>query len=222
MVDKKVALEKLPGYSIGVRENSAQRMINLARPICPFSKITMELDSNGRPARKEGISTPNCQLAGKGWWDDCADRGHDPYFTTYKWYTEEDILEPDEQGRLVKTGVHVIPHEQRMPNVAQVAATTRINNGRGPQEAIENKGFKRLRDIGFDEVCQFRNCQKPITPEGTSRKYGLFCSKQHLALIGADYEEVALDQPNVALSGETATKLQKRRERTLNEVLMGA
>jgi hypothetical protein len=50
----------------------------------------------------------------------------------------------------------------------------------------------------------------------------LFCSKNHLALIAADHEELTLDQPNVALSGETSVKLQKRRERMLNEVLQGA
>jgi len=221
---KKEELKVLPGFSQGVKPTAAARMITMARPICPNSKITMELDHNGRPVPIKRPSEPNCQLNYEDphWWETCEAKGHDPYYTTHKWYTTEDIIEDDDSGRLVKKGERMIPHTERVLNTAQVGAALNINNGKGPMEAIERKGFKLLRQMGYDEVCQFRNCQKPIQPEGISRKYGRYCSKEHLSLIGIVADEMVMPVVETHLSGFDTTKAIKKRERLMNEVLLGS
>lgn len=222
---KKEELKVLPGFSQGVKLNAAARLITMARPICPFSKITMELDSNGRPVPiKTPGREPNCQLNEEDprWWETCEARGHDPYYITHEWYTKEDIIEPDEQGRLVKKGETLIPHKERVLNTAQVGAAININNGRGPREAIEKKGFRLLRQMGYAEVCQFRNCQKPVTPEGISRKYGQYCGKEHMSMVGAVTEEMVIPVVETHLSGFDTTKAVKKRDRLMREVQLGS
>lgn len=214
-------LKVIPGFSIGVRENSAMRMMKLGRPICPNSKIEMELDRNGRLVPKErGPDVQNCQMEGRGWWDLCKERGHNPYFRTMTWYTPEDIIEEDDQGRLIKKGEQLIKHEVVAPNIAQVALALRINNGKGVQDAIEKKGYVRLNDIGYAEVCQFRNCQKPVGKGGSSRIYGNYCGQRHLALIAADAESIMLTQG--ALLPVDSKRAQRKRNAQLREVLIGA
>jgi hypothetical protein len=216
-------LEKIPGFSQGVRVNAAQRMIKLNRPICPNSKVQMEWDERGKPVTKErGPDIQNCQMAGGKWWVDCEALGHDPYFQTRKWYTKEDIIEedPNRPGRLLKTGESIIPHESRLPNLAQVAISIRINQGLGAKDAIEKKGFRTLKDAGFEDVCQFRNCQKPVTPAGTSRLYGSYCTLEHLQLIAADAESILLTQG--ALSSKDSRTAQRKRAHQLREIVVGA
>jgi hypothetical protein len=218
-------LEKIPGFSQGVRVNAAQRMIKLNRPICPNSKVEMEWDRNGKPIAKEkGPDTQNCQMAGGRWWEACEALGHDPYFMTRKWETKEDILEPEVKdgkptGRLLKTGEAIIPHESRLPNLSQVAVSTRINNGKGAIDAIGQKGFRRLRDAGYEEVCQFRNCQKSVIKSATSRQFGSYCSLEHLQLIAASEQEIMLTQG--ALLPVDSTKAAQKRAAQLREVIVG-
>lgn len=216
-------LRTIPGYSQGVRDNAAVRMIKLAVPICPRSRVEMEQDKlgNWRP-KKAGPDTESCQKAGPGWWDICEKKGHDPYFTTHKWEVEEPILTEDEQGRLVQTGKQVFYHEERVPNVSQVAVSIRINQGRGAANAIERKGFKRLPDIGYYEVCQFRNCQKPVSSKYKSKKFGDYCSLQHLQLIAADAESVMLHYPDSFLNGAEHQRILREREKQLREASVGA
>ena len=217
-------LEKIPGFSQGVRVNAAQRMRTMNRPICPNSKVEMEWDRNGKPIAKEkGPDTQNCQLAGGRWWEACEAAGHDPYFQTRKWETTEDILEPEVKdgkptGRLLKTGEAIIPHQSKLPNLAQVAISTRINNGRG---VLDKKalGFRSLKEAGYEEVCEFRNCQKPRAPIGTSRQYGGYCSKEHLQLIAADAESIMLTQGSVL--PVDAKRAQQKRAHQLREISIG-
>lgn len=215
------ALKKIPGFSQGVRANAAQRMVKLNRPICPNSKQEFERDRDGRLVPKEkGPDTQNCQLAGGRWWEACEEAGHNPYFATRTWYIPEDKLEEIEPGKWVKTGEYFIKHQEVVPNIAQVAINIRINNGRGAEDAIKNKGFRRLRDAGYEEVCQFRNCQKPVSPKGTSRKYGEYCSLEHLQLIAADAESIMLTQG--ALLPVDSKRAQQKREHQLREISVGA
>jgi hypothetical protein len=218
-------LEKIPGFSQGVRVNAAQRMLKMNRPVCPNSKVEMEWDRNGKPIAKEkGPDTQNCQMAGGRWWEACEAAGHDPYFMTRKWETKEDILEPEVKdgkptGRLLKTGEAIIPHESRLPNLAQVAVSIRINNGRGALDAVNQKGFRSLKAAGFEDVCEFRNCQKPKTAIGTSRQYGGYCSKEHLQLIAADAESIMLTQGS--LLPVDAKRAQQKRAAQLREISVG-
>lgn len=220
MATPKPKLERIPGFSQGVRVNAAQRLIKLAVPICPNSQVEHERDQSGQLRQKEKQpGQQNCQRQGGQWWVECEALGHDPYFRTQVWYTIEPILEPDDKGRLIKTGDQYIHHSIRQPNISQVAVTPRINSGKGALRKIERHGFKRLTDLGYEEVCQFRNCQKPVSPEATSRKYGSFCSRMHLALIAADAESEMLHQPNAYLNGNEAEKVMRARDRQLREVL---
>lgn len=211
----------LPGFSRGVRENAAQRMIKLAVPMCPNSKIEIELAADGKWYPKDkGPSEMNCQKAydeiGLGWIKMCEELGHDPYFSTHTWYVPQDVLEPelDEDGEptgvMFKTGEKYIKHEVRRPNVSQVAISLRINNGRGAVRAVQGKGFKRLSAIGYPEVCQYRNCQKPVTKAGSSRRYGLFCGRKHLSLCAANEMGVMLNQPSLDVNGPDYFEAVKR------------
>lgn len=228
---KKEELKVLPGFSQGVRPTAVARLIVMAQPICPFSKITVELDSTGRPVPVKELREPNCQLAGGEWWKTCDEKGHDPYFTTHRWYTTEDVLENEkddegnETGRLIKTGERLIPHVEKRLNTAQVAAQKNINNGRGAIEAMEKKGFRRIKDFGYAEVCQMRNCQRLVSAEGSSRIYGSYCSKEHLAWFAAHVESdegEPLDVTETRLGGYDTTRANKRRERRYREVLLGS
>ncbi len=191
MVEKK-QLEKIPGFSQGVRRNAAARMIKMIRPICPNSKQDMIQTPEGKfiPNPQTDPSKQNCQMdrdengnSRIGWWNDCAERGHDPYFTTRVWYAKSDIYE-EVDGEQVKTGERTVRKETKYPNIAQVAAHQRVNSGKGPIVKMTASGFKRLKDFGFEEVCQFRNCQKPVTVTST---VGEYCGKEHAQLCAADY-----------------------------------
>lgn len=223
MSESKKDLKQLPGHTRGVEINAALRTLKLGQPICPNSKVEMERLSDGRWVPKP--KTPgkeNCQLAKGEWWLDCEKRGHNPYFTTTKWYVTEDILEEDAQGRLVKTGEQLIPQEETRPNIAQVAISIRHNSGKGALKAIEKKGFKRLPDIGYFDVCQFRNCQSPVNPKVKSRNYGHYCSVAHLQLICADVEGELLHVPSQVVNGTDYQKVVKMREKQLREASVGA
>jgi hypothetical protein len=190
MAKAKEVLLKVPGFSRGVRDTVGLRMLKMCRPVCPNSKIEMEQDTAGNWRRVEkGPDMQNCQLEGGRWWLACQKRGHDPYWTVTVWYTKKDILADilDDEGnptgeKYVKTTA-MIPHETRRPNLAQVAVAKNINNGRGPQDAIERKGFKYLGSLGFEECCQFRNCQKEVNPKYVIDGLGRYCSLGHLELV---------------------------------------
>jgi len=192
--DSTEPLKKLPSMSAGVRQNSAMRMVKLAQPICPNSQPLYTKDANGKRVQAErGPDQTNCQRAGGRWWVECEEKGHDPYFSNQVWYTTEDIWN-EETG--VLEGTRRIRHGGRTPNVAQVALARRINNGKGVEVSMEKKGFLRLSNekIGYEEVCQFRNCMKPTSPKYHSIAFGNYCSREHLELIAADASGVLVKQ----------------------------
>jgi hypothetical protein len=216
-------LQEIPGWSRGVRDNSAVRMLKMARPICPNSKIEMEKDTRGNYVPKDvGPDRMNCQLQGGEWWKACEEAGHNPYYRTYTWTTTEPVLEEDDKGRLVKVNDQYIYHTETLPNIAQVAISIRVNSGRGAENAIKKKGFKRLRDIGYFEVCQFRNCQNPVSPKAKSRKFGDFCSMNHLQLIAADAQGEMLHYPDSVINGPEHGRVVRQREKQLREAAVGA
>ncbi len=190
MATKKEEMQQVPGNSRGVRTTTGLRMLKMCRPICPNSKIEMEQDTMGNWRRVEkGPDSMNCQLEGGRWWKLCEERGHDPYWTVTVWYTKRDITAPildengEETGELEVTKTARVPHTVRRPNLAQVAIARNINNGRGPQDAIERKGFRYLGSLGFDECCQFRNCQKVVKEKFVIDGLGRYCSQLHMALV---------------------------------------
>lgn len=218
----KQKLEKIPGFSAGVRANSAVRMVKLARPICPNSKIKMVRGEDGKWVAAE-VQPQNCQLSGEPrWWEMCESLGHNPYWTIRVWYEPVDIVEEDENGDQIVIGQKRVKHTVKRPNIAQVAVGIRHNSGQGAKFKIERHGFKRLSEIGFEEVCQFRNCQKPLDPKFTGTNYGSFCSYEHTALIGADAESILLNYPEPRLNGQEYERVKREREKQLREGISGA
>lgn len=226
---KKEDLKQIPGFSTNVRTNAAARMVKLAQPICPFSKVKMIRTPEGR-----SIPDPNqdmqqsCQ-SGKdqdqetrrGWWNECEARGHDPYFTTRIWYSEEDIVN-EETGEVERT--KKVRHTDRRPNISQVSAGVRVNSGqRGAQYKIQRFGFKRLPEIGYAEVCQFRNCQDPVT---VTSRFGKYCGVEHATLIAADQQGLILTQKGSGgvdwdLGEENSIGLKRARQLTEAQTFAG-
>jgi hypothetical protein len=228
MATEKKELKTIPGFSRGVRANAAVRMMKLGRPVCPNSKVEMERIDGRYVPKPPTPGRENCQLRGGHWWEACEELGHNPYFTTRTWYTEQDVItekvdaEGNKTGIFVKTGTDLIPHSETIPNIAQVAIGVRYNSDQGVVNAINKKGFKRLGDIGFYEVCQFRNCQSPVSTKAKSRKFGHYCSVEHLQLICADQQGELLHIPDVSLNGVEHGKIVRMREKQLREASMGA
>lgn len=217
--DVKKLLKKIPGYSQGVRVNSSLRTIKLGRPICPFSAIEMEKDENNKWVAKQGPTDPdrqNCQKGSGAWWKDCEARGHDPYNRTIVWYVTQDEFD-EETGEL--TGTKQFRRTRTVPNFAQVAVAAHLNSGKGARRAITNKGFKRLPDLGYEEVCQYRNCQEPISPDAKSEKYGNYCCVEELALIAAAQQGILLHRPDARLNGDEEDKVIRERDKQLMEAV---
>lgn len=210
-------LKKIPGVTQGVRSNSAMRMLKMVRPICPNSKLKMVRDEERKwiPAEDQPV---NCQRADVAkWWEYCEAQGHKPYEWTRVWYELQDRIEIDpETGDEIVLGVKRIRHVSTRPNIVQVAVALRINNGMGAVDAKNKKGFKRLEECGYEEVCQFRNCQREI--HYISRKYGAYCSEEHIQLIAADAEGVLLNYVDVTFNGDKTKAVASEREKKLREV----
>jgi len=199
-------LKQIPGFSQGVRANSAMRMMKLAAPICPNSQRKRNSDGTFAEIGQ------NCQLAGGKWWEMCESLGHNPYFRTRTYYESVDIV--DAEGFI--TGTKQKPVTVTLPNIVQVPIARRMHNGQGVVNSMAKKGRKRLRDIGYEEVCQFRNCQNPIDPRSRSRAFGEYCSNDHLSLIAADQQSIMLPQV-FGFEGAAVEQTRQNRARLLRE-----
>jgi hypothetical protein len=214
--------KSIPGFSMGVRTNAAVRMVKLAAPICPYSKQEMERTPDGRWVPKLQTSgTLNCQLEGGQWWVKCEERGHDPYYSTRVWYTTKDLWEDDGDGNQVLTGTKTIRHEERRPNIVQCPVGLRYGGANDPyykiRRAKERKGRKPLRDIGYDEVCQYRNCQRPVHQRFRSREFGDYCSLEHLQLVAADWRGIKLVQMTGRFELGQENEIKAKRDAQLRE-----
>lgn len=212
-------LKKIPGYSQGVRVNASLRTIKMGQPICPYSVIEMERDYKGNMVPKKGPSDPNrqnCQKQGGAWWKTCVAKGHNPYFREIVWYVTEDEFD-EKTGQMI--GEKKFRRAMTIPNIKQVAVSPHINSGNGARRAVTNKGCVRLNDIGYEEVCQYRNCQEPVSPSAMSKKYGNYCSTEELALIAANEQGLILARPNSMLNGVDEPKVQRMREMQLQEAI---
>ena len=214
---EKTEPQKVPGFSQGVRENAAVRTMKLVAPICPNSQIAWEDTPSGRHQKPKDPSAQNCQIEGGRWWLKCEERGHNPYFTTTVWYTKHDVVDPETN---LVTGTERRRHEATRPNIVQVPISRRLHSGQGVVRSIERKGRRRLSEFGFEEVCQFRNCQKPIDPRARSKAFGDYCSPRHLQLIAADAQGEALQMVEgeaLGFAPDQAERLVQRRETQLRQ-----
>jgi len=190
-------LKQLPKRQIGVREGANVRMILMAQPICPID----DLPFHNKLINGEVVEVPNPKYTGElncqnefsgavGWWEICMSRNHDPYYTTKYIRREEDVVEVQEDGTELVVESRMKKVRLKILNVARVAAYTRVSGGRGPLYARVLKGFRDLSDMGYEPVCEFRNCELPVTVDS---RYGKFCGQRHARLIGADVEIVFLE-----------------------------
>lgn len=149
------------------------RMIKMVAPQCDPCQAEFRGDPD-----KGGFPT-------KRWWNDCP---HDPYFTVVPAKTEiVPVYKTDEDGRKLKVGEEevVVADEYKRLNLRQVAQSLRINAGRGPEKKRNGFGFKYVQELGYEPVCEYRNCESPSI---LTSAYGNYCSKLHARLIGLDVE----------------------------------
>lgn len=171
--------ESLPQLQIGVRENGNIRTKKLAAPRCPVSDpLSPYYDEYGTSCQTETAGWP-------GWWKLCEKREHEPYFTIRKKTVEEDDV--DDDGYVKGTKKRVITTKKL--NVVQVPIGTRFHSGRGEAISKGLKGRRDLGDFGYNEKCEYRNCELDVKLQS---KYGKFCGDRHARLIGADVESVML------------------------------
>ncbi len=178
--------QSLPQLQIGVRETSNIRMILLAAPRCPVVSD---------PNSDKYTGEVNCQVEtanAVGWWNTCENRGHDPYFSTTKRARKVPVFSTVEGEEDIITGYREKVTTTRTLNTVRVPLGTRYNSGRAVQQSIARKGRKTLTEMGYNEKCEFRNCELDATFRS---KYGNFCGDRHARLIGADVEGIALAVP---------------------------
>ena len=176
--------EKLPPTQVGVRETINTRRILMVRPVCPIQD----------DPEKDGYTGENkCSLEGLGWWVKCEERGHDPYYRIEQTIKTRPLIE-EVDGKKLVVGQEQTVIERKRLNAASVALTTRVNSGRGPTLKHDRFGFKFLQELGYDPVCEFRNCELPVKVKS---RYGFFCGDRHARLVGADVEVIVLEaNPN--------------------------
>lgn len=218
MASAKEVLATLPGYSQGVRAGAALRDVTVGQPVCPKSQIRGKMVNGNYEPPEIGPGDENCQLAGGEWWVECEAKGHDPYFRTIVVYRTVDIEETDENGDVFVVATKKKKTEARVVNATQVSPSIMHNSGMGLARKMRYRGFKRLRDLGFAEVCQYRGCQK----EPTYRSAGLgdYCSLEHLNLVAAREEQQFLTQTDVqGLNAGYEVQSARKRRKQLQETM---
>jgi hypothetical protein len=212
-------LKKLGDFSRGVRENAALRDVTLARPLCPNSAIKGKIVNGNYEPPDIQPGMENCQLEtdNGNWWENCEARGHNPYYRVQKFYTTVDVEEEDpETGEVYVTAQKRKVRKVEALNVTQVSPSIMHNSGMGVARKMKYRGYKRLKDLGYEEVCQFRGCQKAV--EVHADGYGDYCGMVHLNLIAAreDGEFLTYTKTQGLRDGGEAHFEKKRRDQLRN------
>ena len=142
----------------------------------------------------------------------CEALGHNPYFREVPVYRTVDIEEVGEDGEVYVVGTKRKKTTIRVVNATQVSPDIMHNSGMGLARKMRYRGYKRLKDLGFEEVCQYRGCQKPCLYRSTA--YGDYCSLEHLNLVAARDagEYLTLLDTQGLNAGYEAKSVQKRRK----------
>lgn len=216
---KKEPGKQLPGFSIGVRENAAIRDVIVAQPICPNSQIRGKMVDGHYEAPEIGPGDENCQLAGWGWWTRCEELGHNPYFMTRERVVTRPKYEEDADGDMVLVSEKKVLLRQEVLNVTSVSPAPFFNSGGTIRRKMQNHGFKRLGEFGYDEVCQFRSCQKPIRIKNST--YGNYCSMDHLQLSASRIEEAFLTRTDHPFLAGKERRAERKRKGQLRNAVEG-
>ncbi len=182
----------LPQLEMGVREQSNIRMKKFARPICPIQDLEELVQRDGTIIPNPNYDgSINCQREMNGypgWWIVCEKRGHDPYFTVKRRIVKEPVVDEEQDGLI--TGYRERRVVTKKLNMTQVALGTRFHSGRGEAISVGLKGRKELSEFGYNDLCEYRNCERDATID---TRYGKFCGDRHARLIGADVESFMLE-----------------------------
>jgi hypothetical protein len=209
----------IPGHSSGVRANAALRDILVAQPVCPNSQIRGKMVNGQYEPPEIGPDQENCQRIGYEWWKVCESKNHDPYFRTVVIYHTVDIEETDpETGEVFVVGTKKKKVETKVPNTTRVSPDVAHNSGIGLARKIKYLGYRRLKDLGFAEVCQYRGCQKEPTVRAVG--YGDYCGTEHLNLVAARQEGEFLTYTNVeGLNAGYEAQSERKRKSQLQKVM---
>lgn len=162
------------------------------------------------PCQREFPVNPRTNHPEKRWWVICEQRGHDPYWEEVPPVTQvQPVYETNELNETIIKGekLVVVEPSRRRLNIRQVAQNPRINSGRGIDKARHGKGAKYPSELGFANVCNYRNCTKEIKYSYPS--YGEFCSRRHAVLVAADKDAIILPEehsPDVAAIKDVRSK----------------
>lgn len=145
----------------------AVRALKMVRPICKLCYL--------------GPDTPS------DWHQKCE---HDPYFSKKPHIKKVDIFEiqdVDGVDREVLTGTETRTFLVKEPNITEVVASVRSNDGQGPAKK-RRYGFRELPEVGYAPMCEMYGCGKAWPEIGTA--HGNYCSENHAKLCIADALEV--------------------------------
>ena len=202
---RKVKLLPYPFHDGTPTENTAQREIRLAMPMCP-------VDGNPELKQRDGTYKPNpnytgqlnCQIAYQkndhGVWDvdKCVELGHDPYhFKLRRAVVEEEV---DSNGYVTDSRVRYVV-ETRL-NIMPIALGPRTASGRLLALATA-RGGKTLEEFGYASPCEYRACS---APQRIETRYGNYCSLRHARLIAADRRGMLLTVPSDQYSAQQAVR----------------
>jgi len=180
MVEKKEALKEIPWEKTGVRLSAPSRTVKMIMPVCPESQSD---DASGG----SGCET----TVGGAWWIECEKRGHDPYHQAKVVPHRAPIVREQEDGRQLIVGYDEQVELIRTPRVTQVPAGVRSNSGYLPDRKRFWHGYKMPHELGYKDMCEFRNCYNPNIKYRT--KAGDFCDEMQAKMMLADTRHINLE-----------------------------
>lgn len=209
-------LQPYPWPEGGVNENAAIRVIRMVQPMCPVDPVPelLQRDGSYKP-NPRFTGEQNCQQLykknGQGVWDveKCISLGHDPWHTSIRKTIVDDVIDPV-TGEVTKQRTRVFV-EKRL-NVIGVTDNPRHSTGTEVQLAIA-RGCRFLKEFGYEEPCQFRNCTRK---QRVQTRFGNYCSERHARLVAADKQEIIL--PVASGDEVTADKMARERELALGQI----
>lgn len=183
---KKNALEVIPWERVGVQLSNPARTIKMLQPICPE---TINLET--------GSASPGCETKHKdfgAWWQKCEEKGHNPYIQVFEHPVRTPVVETTEDGRRLIVGYKEELELRESPRTIQVPLGPRFNSGQFLEEKRFFHGYKYPHEMGYADMCEFRNCFAP-NPEINTR-YGAFCREDEARMITADARHTVLEVLN--------------------------
>jgi len=182
-VEKKETLKEIPWEKTGLRMSAPSRTVKMIMPVCPESQS------------EDGSSQSGCETSvGGAWWVECEKRGHDPYHQAKPVSHRTPVVREQEDGRQLIVGYDEEIELVRSPRVIQVPAGVRSNSGWWPDNKRFFHGYKFPHELGYKDMCEFRNCYDPNVRFKT--KAGNYCNEEQAKMMAADLRHINLEVYN--------------------------